>query len=58
MQNGFSIAVLPFGGLTAEKQTDLFSYGSELASAMNVTSKNYVVSLAYPTTDVIENLSK
>ena len=54
MQNGFSVAVLSFGDLTAEKQTGLFSYGSELATAMNVTSKNYVVSLAYSTTDVIK----
>ena len=55
MQSGFSVAVLLFGALIAEKQTGRFSSGSELATAMNATSKNHVVSLAYPTTDVIEN---
>ena len=44
MQSDFSVAVLLFGALIAEKQTGRFSSGSELATAMNATSKNHVVS--------------
>ena len=42
MQSGFSVAVLSFGVLTAEKQTGLFSSGCELATAINVKSENHV----------------